>query len=310
MQHIVDLLATYGLFAVFLNVLLDDGGLPVPAQPLLVVAGAMAAVGQLSLPAILAAAVAGSIVADSGWYWIARRYGRRVLSLLCKISLSPDSCVRQTESVFNRVGPTSLLFAKFVPGLGNITVALCGITRLRYLPFLFLELLGSTIYNGVPVLLGMLFHSAVANVLATLATLGEYGVMLVMFALLAFLGLRWWERRAFIRQLQMDRISVDELAAMLKGDGVSPVILDVRSAAARARDGVIPGAIPAHPEEMALRIANFPRDTEIVVYCACPNEASAALAARHLKKAGFKKIRPLLGGAEAWTKAGHVLSFS
>ena len=130
MEQIAGLIAQFGLLAVFLTVLLDEGGLPLPSWPLLAAAGAMAFTGSVSLPMVIAAAVGGAIVADNLWYWIARLYGRRVLALLCKMSLSPDSCVRQTESVFSRVGPAALLFAKFVPGLGNITVALSGITRL------------------------------------------------------------------------------------------------------------------------------------------------------------------------------------
>jgi membrane protein DedA with SNARE-associated domain/rhodanese-related sulfurtransferase len=310
MQHIVHLLATYGLLAVFLNVLLDDGGLPIPAAPLLIVAGALVAAGQLYLPGVWAAAVAGSLVADSFWYWIAQRYGRRVLSTLCRVSLSPDSCVRQTESIFSRIGPVSLLFSKFVPGLDNVTVALCGITRVRVGVFLPLEICGAAAHAGVLLLIGIVFHTATTRVIDTLGAFGRYGLLLIGLALAVYLALRWWERRTFIRQLKMDRISVNELAAMLTGDGVRPVVLDVRSASVRARDGIIPGAIPAHPDELGSNWEQFPRDAEIVVYCACPNEASAALAARHLKSAGFKRIRPLLGGIEAWSRAGHPIVFA
>src|ERR1700759_1549611 len=115
MDHIVRLVGEFGLLAVFLNVLLDEGGLPLPAYPLLAVAGALAAQGQLSVISVIAAAVAGALIADNSWYWIARLHGRRVLALLCKLSLSPDSCVRQTESLFVKVGPAALLFAKFIP---------------------------------------------------------------------------------------------------------------------------------------------------------------------------------------------------
>jgi membrane protein DedA with SNARE-associated domain/rhodanese-related sulfurtransferase len=309
MQHIVHVLTSYGLLAVFLNVLLDDGGLPLPAQPLLVVAGALVAAGQLHLPAVWAAAVAGSFVADNGWYWIARRHGRRVLSTLCRVSLSPDSCVRQTESLFNRIGPVALLFSKFVPGLSNITVALCGVTRVRVGVFLPLEICGALLHTGVAIFLGIIFHSAAASVIDTLANFGMVGLGFLAAVLAVYLAIRWWQRRAFILQLRMDRISVAELAALLQGDGVRPVILDVRAAAVRARDGIIPGAIPAHPQDLNTRLAQLPRDADIVVYCSCPNEASAALAARHLKQTGFKRIRPLLGGIEAWSKAGHAIAF-
>jgi membrane protein DedA with SNARE-associated domain/rhodanese-related sulfurtransferase len=305
MDHIVRLIAEFGLLAVFLNVLLDEGGLPLPSYPLLAVAGALAAQGQFSLVSAIGAAVSGAFIADNSWYWIARRHGRRVLALLCKLSLSPDSCVRQTETLFAKVGPRALLFAKFVPGLGNVAIALSGITRVSPAVFMPFELVGATLYLGLPILLGWLFHNAVTNILDTLARLGAIGLVIVAGALVLYLFLRWWERMLFIRQLRMDRITVDELVSLLDNKE-KPILLDVRSREARA-SGVIPGAVAAHPEDMHPTLEYHDRDTEIVVYCACPNEATAALAAKHLKKAGFKKIRPLLGGIDAWAKAGHKL---
>lgn len=309
MQEIAHLIAVYGLLAVFLNVLLDEGGLPLPSYPLLAAAGALTVTTHLNLALVMTAAVAGSAIADNGWYWIARRHGRRVLSLLCRLSLSPDSCVRQTETVFSRVGPAAILFAKFVPGLGNIVVALSGITRVSPAVFMPLQLAGAAIYLGLPVLLGRLFHDAVADILETLAALGKYGIMLLAAALALYLALRWWERAMFIRRLRMDRITVDELAALLADGKTRPLILDVRSPESRRRDGFIPGALAAHPSDMHPALRDHSRDAEIVIYCACPNEASAALAARHLRRAGFRRIRPLLGGIDAWARAGHELHF-
>ena len=305
MDHIVALIEEFGLLVIFLNVLLDEGGLPLPASPLLAVAGALSARGEINLFAIIAAAVAGSFVADNSWYWIARYRGRQVLGLLCKLSLSPDACVRQTETMFARVGPSALLFAKFIPALGNITIALSGITRLSLAVFLPLELIGATIYLSVPVVLGRIFHNVVSELLDTLARMGVIGILILGGALILYLAVRWWQRAMFIRQLRMDRITVDELVTLLDNES-RPLVLDVRSSAARA-EGVIPGAIPAHPGEMHPTLKAYDRNAEIVVYCACPNEATAAEAAKHLKSAGFKKIRPLLGGVEAWVKAGHRL---
>ena len=305
MDHVVRLMEQFGLVAVFLNVLLDEGGLPLPASPLLAVAGALAARGEFSIASIIAAAVAGSFVADNAWYWLGRRHGRGVLGLLCKLSLSPDACVRQTETLFARVGPSALLFAKFIPALGNITIALAGITRLSFALFLPLELIGATIYLAVPVVLGWIFHNVVSELLDTLERLGIIGLVILAIALALYLFIRWWQRMMFIRQLRMDRITVDELVTLLDNE-TRPLLLDVRSRAARA-DGIIPGASPAHPTEMHPTLADYDRNAEIVVYCACPNEATAAVAAKHLKAAGFTKIRPLLGGIEAWAKAGHRL---
>ena len=305
MDDVVRLIEQFGLFAVFFTVLLDEGGLPIPASPLLAVAGALTARGELNLAMLIAAAVAGSFIADNGWYWLGRTRGRRVLGFLCKLSFSPDSCVRDTETLFVRVGPAALLFAKFIPALGNVTIALAGITRVPFAIFLPLEIAGATIYLGTPILLGRIFHDAVSELLDTLERLGVIGIGLLAVALAFYLFIRWWQRMLFIRQLRMDRITVDELVTLLDNEK-KPLVLDVRSRAARA-DGIIPGAIPAHPTEMHPTLAHHDRDAEIVVYCACPNEATAAVAAKHLKAAGFKRIRPLLGGVEAWAMAGHKL---
>ena len=145
------------------------------------------------------------------------------------------------------------------------------------------------------------------DVVSTMVALGTVGIIAVVAALILYILLRWWQRRAFIRQLRMDRISVEELIAMIDAGNI-PVILDVRSAATRARDGIIPGALAAHPQDLHPTLMDFDRNAEIVVYCACPNEASAATAAQHLRKAGFRKIRPLLGGVDAWVGAGRTLS--
>jgi len=307
MHQLTLLMAQYGLLVIFAGVLLDEGGLPIPCFPILVVAGAATATGHYSLFLVIAIAVVACVLADLGWYWAGRRYGRRILSLLCRITLSPDSCVRQTESLFGRVGSWSLLFVRYLPGLTNVTVAMAAITAMRPAKFVALNTAGALLYFSLPVLLGAVFYRAIDDVLNTMVALGEVGILAVVAAFSLYILLRWWQRWAFIRQLRMDRISVDELIAMIDRGNV-PVILDVRSATTRARDGIIPGALPAHPEDIHPALLEFDRDAEIVVYCACPNEASAATAAQHLRKAGFRKIRPLLGGVDAWVAAGRALT--
>jgi rhodanese-related sulfurtransferase len=247
------------------------------------------------------------VIADIFWYGAGARWGRGVLGLLCKFTLSPDSCVRQTETMFTRMGPGTLLFAKFVPGFSYVAVALSGITGLGLASFLALDGLGSGVYVAVPLVLGRIFHSAVADIIATLARLGEYGIALVVAALVLYVAVRSIQRQIFIRQLRMDRISVNELATMIDG-GRTPVIFDVRSAETRQRDGMIPGAVAAHAADIEAVIRQYPRDVEVVIYCACPNEATAAVAALHLRRAGYRKIRPLLGGIEAWAQAGHPVA--
>jgi membrane protein DedA with SNARE-associated domain/rhodanese-related sulfurtransferase len=307
MHEIATLIGHYGLVVVFLVMLLDQAGLPIPAFPAFMVAAALGAGGRFGPEGIVVAGVVGSLTADLGWFQASRRYGRKLLALLCRISLSPDSCVRQTESMYLRVGTPLLLFAKFIPGLGIVSVALAGITGVSAFVFVLLDAMGAALFVAAAVLLGVLFKSVIFAFIARLAELGLLGAVLAVAALAAYVSARWWQRQVFIRQLRMDRISVDELTAMIDR-GEAPVILDVRPDLVRYEEGIIPGAVFAHPLDAEHTLADFPRDIEVVVYCSCPNEESAATAAKHLKQAGFRKIRPLLGGIEAWTKAGRQVA--
>jgi membrane protein DedA with SNARE-associated domain/rhodanese-related sulfurtransferase len=306
MQQVASDIERYGVLVVFLNVLLAEGGVPLPAFPMLMTAAALAAQGRHQVPQIILAGVSGAMIADLAWYWSGKRYGRRVLGLLCKMSLSPDFCVRQTETVFLRVGPWSLLFAKFFPGLSTVSVAMAGVTGMSLPTFVLLNAIGALLFVGIAVAMGVIFQDAIADILLRLAEIGKYGGLSVLAVLGLYLLARWWRRQAFIRQLRVDRITVDELRGLIsKGHG--PLILDARPKEIRERDGIIPGALSANPKDIDPIVMTLSHDLEIVVYCACPNEVSAAIAAKHLKQAGFKNIRPLLGGIDAWVGAGQRL---
>jgi rhodanese-related sulfurtransferase len=223
---------------------------------------------------------------------------------VCRVSLAPDSCVRQTESLFARWGAASLLVAKFVPGFATIATALAGSSRLPIAAFVVLDAVGAALYAAVPIVLGVVFRDAVGSVLSVLEEMGRMGVAALALALLAFVAYRWWQRHSLIRELRMTRISVPELADLIATE-TAPTILDVRSAESRQRDGTIPGAIHWSDEkEAALAADDSLRDSEIVVFCACPNEVSAARVARALRVAGFRHVRPLHGGIDAWIDAG------
>jgi membrane protein DedA with SNARE-associated domain/rhodanese-related sulfurtransferase len=305
MQHIISVIEQHGLLVVFLNVLLAQSGLPLPAFPTLMAAAALVTPSRYQVVEIIVAGVGGSLIADLAWYWGGRRYGRRILGLLCKMSLSPDFCVNQTETAFTKVGPWSLPLAKFFPGLSIISVAMAGVTKMSLPVFLLLNVSGAVLSVGVPVVLGWIFHDAIADVLTALTDVGKFGALSLLGVLALYLLMRWWRRQAFIRQLRMNRITVDELRGLIE-QGRKPLILDVRPQQAR-REGMIPGAVGAPREELDPVLTTYSRELEIVVYCACPNEASAAAAAKHLKQAGFKNIRPLLGGIDAWVQAEQPL---
>jgi rhodanese-related sulfurtransferase len=183
---------------------------------------------------------------------------------------------------------------------------MAGATKMSLRAFLVLNGIGALLFVGVAVVLGWIFQDAITDALRVLAQIGRYGALLALALLGLYLLARWLRREMFMRQLRLARITVGELRGLID-QGRKPLILDVRPKEIRARDGIIPGAVPAHAEDIDHVAATYAHDLEIVVYCACPNEASAALAAKHLKQAGFNKIRPLLGGIDAWVEAGQPL---
>jgi membrane protein DedA with SNARE-associated domain/rhodanese-related sulfurtransferase len=254
----------------------------------------------------LLVAVAGSVISDTGWYLAGTRLGRPVLRLLCRISLSPDICVRQTETIYSRFGPPSLAVAKFIPGFAAVATALAGAVRTRFAVFLLFDAIGAALWAGVAIFVGWLFRDAVEVLLATLARLGEIGIALIVLALAAFILMKWWDRRRFFNELRMARVSVEELAGMLDA-GTAPMILDVRTPESQAAEGRIPGAISVDEKTVEIRIPDDDNGREVIVYCACPNEASAARIAKMLKQRGFARVRPLAGGIDAWAKAGYAL---
>ena len=303
MDGLLRLLGDHGLALAFVNVLLVQFGLPVPAYPTLIVTGALIASANDSLAALLAVAVVACVIADVSWYLAGRRFGGKVVRSVCRISLSPDSCVRQTETLFTRWGPASLLVAKFIPGFATIATSLAGSQRLPFAVFVVLDAIGAALWAGVAIALGVVFRDAVGSILDVLAQMGRIGVAVLAVLLLLFIAAKWWQRQSLLRELRMTRISVAELAQLLESER-APTILDVRTAESRQRDGTIPGAIHWSGEAGTAVGDEVTRDAEIVVFCACPNEVSAARVARGLRLAGFRKVRPLHGGIDAWIEAG------
>jgi len=267
LTEIVRLVAQYGLALVFANVLLEQVGLPLPAVPTLVIAGALAAQGKLSLMALFAVAFAACVVGDTLWYAAGRRYGRGVMRLLCRISLSPDSCVRQTEVRFSQWGGWTLVFAKFIPGLSMVAPPLAGATRLGWTPFLLWNALGIAIWAGAAIGAGALFEAQIGGLLARLEAWGALALQAIGALLALYVALKWWERRRFYKMLRTARITVEELRSLIDG-GAGPVVVDVRTAGARARDPRrIPGASVMEVAELDARLSELPRDREIILYC-------------------------------------------
>jgi len=307
MHELLSLAAESGVAVVFLATLAARLGAPVPASAVLVVAGGLASMGQISLWATVAVSLAGNLLGDAAWFYAGRRFGHRIMRLLCKVSLSPDTCVRQSESLITRWGGTSLIAAKFVPGVSVVAPPMAGALHMSVARFIGFDTLAAVIWSAAFLVPGWIFSSQIQQVLEAMAEAGAAALLVLVLAVGAGLGLRYWRRRAMLMQIDIPRVSVDELMDLMDSE-TPPLVIDVRSrAGAELEPRRIPGAIVLHLPDLRKNrgIPDLPRDREIVVYCNCPNEVTAALAARLLAAQGAAQARPLAGGLDAWLAAGR-----
>jgi membrane protein DedA with SNARE-associated domain len=267
LDALTSLLAQHGLTLVFVNVLLAQLGLPLPALPMLIVAGALLADGTLSVLPLALAVIGASLLGDTPWYFAGRRYGYRILRTLCRISLEPDSCVKQTETIFSRWGAPSLIVAKYIPGFSTVAPPLAGTMGVGFPRFLAYSAAAAMLWAMLPVACGFFFRSEVEWVLARVEGMGAGAVALVAALVIAYLGYKAFERYVLIRFLRMVRITADDLQTMIR-EGHAPVILDVRSGLAReAEPRVIDGAISVNLDSVEDVLERVPPGRDVVVYC-------------------------------------------
>lgn len=298
-------LITHGLPIIFGAVFLDQMGVPIPAVPWLLAAGALAAAGKFHWFMALEVSFLACMMADFIWFYLGRYRGTQVLGLLCRISLEPDSCVRKTMNIFGRYGRRGIIAAKFIPGMSTITPPLAGMSQISAGQFLLFDGMGSLLYCGVFILLGFLFSTEITQVGAVLAHIGGSLLTVIVVLLALYIAFKYWERQCLLQELRMAKITVNELGQMLNS-GENPFIIDMRSILELEQDpAIIRGAIHLPMEDLEKRHHEFPRDREIIVYCDCPNEESSAKTALILRKKGFTRVRPLLGGIEAWRKGNY-----
>ncbi|SEN55413.1 membrane protein DedA, SNARE-associated domain [Duganella sp. CF517] len=299
MPNLIHLLQEYGVLIVFAIVLIEQIGMPIPAYPILIVAGALSVDGDFSWPAVLAAAIFACLLSDGFWFRMGRFYGKRILKLLCRISLSPDYCVSQTEDSFTKWGPKMLIVAKFIPGFNTIASPLAGAMGTRYQVFLGYSVLGGALWSGTGILIGAFFHSSIDSVLTTLSDLGSTALMVLLALLALFVSYKYVERKRFRQSVQIDRVTVDDFKQLME-EGHDPVLVDARSVTAQMLEPAIPGALLFKGGEPSTEIIALDKRRHIVVYCSCPNDVTAAQVAKELKAHGFTLARPLHGGLDAW----------
>jgi membrane protein DedA with SNARE-associated domain/rhodanese-related sulfurtransferase len=303
MNELQQLNESHGLLLVFVNVLLEQIGLPVPAYPTLIVTGALAMQSKPLLGAGVLVAMVACLIADGVWYWAGKRYGGVLLKSICKISLSQDTCIRQGLNVYDRVGPRAMLLSKFLPGAGALVTTVAGMNGTPIATFMRYSLAGSFIWAGSALLLGMLFTDAIIPLLSLLASYLPIAIAGVLVALGLFIGWKYWKRRHLLAHTsKVPRITVPELLA-LRDTVDAPVVIDVRPKFHSAVVEGIPGAVSISLEEPLEPWIEQLTDVDMVFYCACPNELSAALLAQKLRAHGLTRGKALVGGLDAWREA-------
>lgn len=263
----VDFLFRHAEAVLFAYVFADQIGVPIPAVPVLLAAGGLAAAGKLDLPLALGLSIVASVLADLVWYLAGRLRGSRVLGILCRVTLEPDSCVRRTETLFLRYGMRSLLVAKFVPGLSTIAPPLAGIVGVGIVRFVLYSGGAALLWAGAWMGIGYALGDALSRMARHVNNFGALLAVAIAVVLATYVAFKWMQRRRFLSQLRVSRIESTELKQKLDA-GEDVLVVDVRTALDVQRAPyVIPGAIRLTPEELERRPPELARSAEIVVYC-------------------------------------------
>lgn len=311
MNETLYFLTQYGSVLLFVVVLVEQVGLPVPALLFLIAAGALVGTGQMALSVAVGSAVLAALLGDQLWYELGRRRGRRVLNWLCRISLEPTSCVRRTEEFFTRHGMRSLVVAKFVPGLSTIAPALAGIVGLRMPQYLLYNGLGTILWVGSGIGLGYAFSDQLEQAVSVVAHLGPTMVLILLGGVAGYVAYKVWHHFRVGRRVP--RLTVQQVTEKISA-GENPVFIDLRSHGARREVPGIPGSLPLSVEEVIAGHRDLPRDRDVILYCACPQDAASVQAAKRLHEKGLARVWPLAGGIEAWhafnCEAGDEASLS
>jgi membrane protein DedA with SNARE-associated domain/rhodanese-related sulfurtransferase len=307
MTETTQFLIDHGLPIVFAAVFLEQIGLPLPALPWLLAAGALAASGEYSSISGIGLTVLACVIADTFWFYLGRHRGIQVLGWLCRISLEPDSCVRRTSKVFTHHGKSGLIMAKFVPGLNTLAPPLAGMSGISTIQFVTIDAFASLLYGATIIGLGYFFSNQIEQIGTAIAHIGVSTLCLLSGLAALYIAYKYWQRQRLLRELRSARITVTELHAKLNS-GENPAIYDLRSRAELDVDPtIIQGAIHLDFDDIKDHRHEFPHDRDIIIYCSCPNEMTSARLTLSLKRKGFTRVRPLQGGIEAWRKQKYPM---
>ena len=267
MTDFLQFLVAHGYLVIFAWVALDQAGLPLPALPLLLAAGALAGTGELSILGILVVCALAAVPIDLFWFWLGRLRGVRVLHLLCILSLEPDYCVRDTEALFKKLGPLSVVLAKFVPGLQTLAPPMSGLTGMGMLVFFILDLFGTLAWSASFVLVGFYFHTELELMAQKAADAGLIAGLFLAGIVAVYFTYKIVTQQRFLRSLRMRRLTPEDVQQRIsKGDDFH--ILDLRhDYDFDAYPHLLPGALRVPMESIDRHNGRIPKDSDIVLYC-------------------------------------------
>ncbi len=302
----------YAYPILFVWVLIEQLGIPIPSIPVLLTAGTLSATHRIHEAPALLSVLAACLIADTTWFLLGRRFGGAVLRVLCRFSMEASVCVSKTEDYFSRHGPFTLLFAKFVPGLSTVAAPIAGQTGMPLARFLVWDLAGSLLWAEAYLLAGRFFGDIAKRFATFFQVLSHFAFVIFVLMVLGFVLYRLWKQRKFISQVRSMRLEPEELKRMLdvaEAEGnTPPFIVDLRHPLDYLPDPrVLPGALRIGPGELAAHKEILPLDRDVVLYCTCPSEETSAKVAMQLHKLGVYRVRPLRGGFDGWKQAGYPL---
>jgi membrane protein DedA with SNARE-associated domain/rhodanese-related sulfurtransferase len=302
----------YAYSILFLWVLVEMLGVPIPSVPVLLTAGTLSATHQLSGVLVLLAVLPACLIGDTFWYWLGRRYGHAVLKLLCRLSFEASTCVNKTEGYFQRRGAVTLLFAKFVPGLSTVAAPIAGQTGMPYARFVLYDLAGSIVWALAYILAGFFFGDVAQRSQMFFSILGHFAVVIFVLMVLGLMVWKFWKQRAFLLSVRELRLEPAELLQMIetasRQGNIPPFVVDLRHPLDYLPDPrVVPGSVRVSPTDLTSHHQQLPRDRDLILYCTCPSEETSAKVALQLHKLGIHRVRPLRGGFEKWRELGYPL---
>jgi membrane protein DedA with SNARE-associated domain/rhodanese-related sulfurtransferase len=305
MESWIARIAEHGYLILFAIAFLETFGLPIPAALALLVAGAASARGLLNPWLTVGGAITAIATGDTLMFLLGRHTGWWLLSLLCRLSLNPESCILRSADAFYRRGRTLLVIAKFLPGINTMAPPLAGSMNMRYLQFVRLDGAGAALYAGAYFTVGFLFSDALGKLTRGYQTFGHIAAWVIGVAVVAYLAVRvWtWRKARALREAPF----VEPAAAALELAGGTAVVYDVRSHGYYEPKAMrIEGSRRLDPNALNQVEHDFPLDQQVYVYCTCVREATSAQVAHILRQKGVL-CSVIRGGLQAWKKAGLPL---